>query len=369
MTALRRASFGALGLGLAVSGLTLVPAAPAAAVPPTLPAPSSHGITLQSLAEVGGDERVLDATMTTAAIFSPGTNPSINPVTKPVIVRILLPDDYQTDPDEPYPVLYLLHGGSGDHEDWSKTDEGNVKALVDASDFEGIVVMPEGGKSGWYSDWAGNTDGRFRPRWETFHVNQLVPWIDANFNTVDDRSGRSVAGLSMGGYGALRYAGRHPDVFSGLGVFSGGTDIRQPEAQTIVNDSMWFYGAAFFWTGLFDGTYRVTGDTHFRMETVFGDDTTWSTINPYDLAAAYDAYDGEMWLYSGETGTDEGIGTWNDAFHQELGDNGVDHRYCTGTGDHSWGYWRGDFVDFLDQRYGTASPSDTCPNSWGTPVP
>ena len=89
--------------------------------------------------------------------------------------------------------------------------------------FDGIVVMPAGGRAGWYSDWPGRTDGNFAPLWETFHVHQLVPWVDANFNTSGTRSGRAVAGLSMGGYGALRYAGRHPHLFSAVGAFSAGT--------------------------------------------------------------------------------------------------------------------------------------------------
>src|SRR5262245_30205869 len=90
---------GALALIMvAASTLALGPASPAAAAPPTLPAPNSNGITLQSLTEVGGDARMLDATMLTGAIFTPGTNPTLNPVIQPVRVRILLPAGYQTDP-------------------------------------------------------------------------------------------------------------------------------------------------------------------------------------------------------------------------------------------------------------------------------
>jgi S-formylglutathione hydrolase FrmB len=362
-------ALGALGILLAASTLALTPGSPAGAVPPTLPAPNANGITLQSLAEVGGDPRVLDATLRTNAIFTPqaGATPSINPVVRPLRVRILLPAGYQTDPARPYPVLYLLHGGADDVESWSTTGKGNVRSIVDASPFRGIVVMPEAGKAGWYSDWVGSTDGHFRPLWETFHVRQLVGWIDANLNTIDDRSGRTVAGVSMGGYGALRYAARFPGVFSGVGVFSGGTNIREAGAQGIVNDSMWFYGAAFSWTGLFDGTFRVSGSTQHRMETVFGPASGWGAVNPYDLASAYNAYDGEMALYSGSSGSDSAIGTWNTAFHGRLDAAGVVHRFCIGTGDHSWGYWREDLRDFLAHRYGTTPSS--CPNGWGAPQP
>ena len=91
MKAYRRGLTGALGLALAASTLALVPATPAGAAPPPLPAPNSNGITLQSFTEVGGDARMLDATMLTGAIFTPGTNPTLNPVIQPVKVRILLP--------------------------------------------------------------------------------------------------------------------------------------------------------------------------------------------------------------------------------------------------------------------------------------
>jgi S-formylglutathione hydrolase FrmB len=80
-------------------------------------------------------------------------------------------------------------------------------------------------QAGWYSDWKGETDGHFAPQWETYHITQLVPFIDANFNTIKNRSGRAIAGASMGGFGALKYAGRFPGVFSAVGSFSGGTDL------------------------------------------------------------------------------------------------------------------------------------------------
>jgi hypothetical protein len=94
-----RGVFGALGIMLATSTLALTPPSPAGAVPPTLPAPNANGITLQSLSEVGGDPRMLDATVRTSAIFTPqpGATPSINPVVQPVKVRILLPAGYRAD--------------------------------------------------------------------------------------------------------------------------------------------------------------------------------------------------------------------------------------------------------------------------------
>ena len=352
---------------VAVSALVaLVPATPAHALPP-LPAPNSNGITLTAITQVGGDPRMLDATMTTGAIFRPGANPSINPTTVPVHVRIYLPDRYTTDPAHPYPVLLLLHGGGGDFEQWSK--DGDIKTIVGGSPFRGIVVMPEGGKSGWYNDWPGETDGHFAPAWEMFHIGQLLPWIDANFNTTRSRSGRAVAGLSMGGFGALKYAAAHPTVFSAVGAFSPGTDVRQPEAQNIVNTALLVYGAAFSWNGLLDGNYRISGDTDHRLRTVFGDPAGWSSINPIELAARYTAYNTRFGLYVGQGPSDSGeaqLGRWTDTFHARLSEVPVLHRYCRGPGAHSFDYWKPDLADFLAYVYG--APNASCPNGWGAPA-
>ncbi|MCX4782959.1 alpha/beta hydrolase [Streptomyces sp. NBC_01264] len=377
----RAAALLAAAATAAAAFVVAAPAAPvgAASVLPSLPAPNAAGLTLRTWSVAAGQsERMGDASVTTSAIFAAhGGTPSINPVQVPVRVRILLPEDYQRDPAHPYPVLYLLHGGTGDVEQWSKTDEGNVTANLKDSAFKGIVVMPEGGKAGWYSDWAGHTDGFFAPQWETFHVQQLVPWIDANFNTVRAASGRAIAGVSMGGYGALRYAGRHPELFSAVGAFSPGTDIYDPGAQSIIANSTWTVGASILWTGLFDGKFRVTGDTPYRMATVFGTPDTWPGQNPVNLAVdgKYASYGGKMALYAGGTGGtgEKEIGAMTAALHQDLKDRAVGHRYCRGAGDHAWPYWGPELKDFVAYAYGpapqTPQPPAPCPNDWGPETP
>src|SRR5205085_3008695 len=83
---------------------------------------------------------------------------------------------------------------------------------------------------GWFSDWFNG--GAFGPpMWETFHITQLIPWVDANLRTVAAAEGRAVAGLSQGGFGSLSYAARHPDLFTSAAAFSGGCEIaRDAEA-------------------------------------------------------------------------------------------------------------------------------------------
>ena len=129
-------------------------------------------------------------------------------------VRVFLPAGYATS-GKSYPVLYLLHGAGDTYKTWSSnTDVYELTASLDL-----IVVMPDGGRNseaGWYSDWA---DGS--RQWETFHIGVLVPYVDANFRT---NGKRVIAGLSMGGFGAMHYAARHPELFGAVASFSGALD-------------------------------------------------------------------------------------------------------------------------------------------------
>ena len=149
-------------------------------------------------------------------------------------IRVLLPAGY--DPADPrrYPVLYLLHGGSNPANPATSTDwseKGGVVETTANSDL--IVVMPDGGNGGWYTDWA--FPGSAGPlNWQTFHMDQMVPFIDENFRTIADKRGRAIAGLSMGGYGALRYAARYPENFAFVASFSGALNMLNPQQQRVI---------------------------------------------------------------------------------------------------------------------------------------
>lgn len=383
--ALRRARRAGIALAVAVTALTIgagPTAAPAGAAPPPLPAPDSHGLTLNGWWEVhpwvpASQPRLIDAEVTTDAIFEPvGSGPD---TTVAIRFRVYLPANYDPERATPYPVLYLLNGGGGDFQGWSLVTElfgGDLKATLanvmdpnptDATPgtpFPGIVVMPEGGLAGWYADWFGGTLGNFAPHWETFHIDELVPWVDANLNTSGTRSGRAIGGLSMGGTGALRYAARHSDVFSAVGSFSPGTDLTRPWAQQIVGDSLVSAGATIGVGGIVQPSFRVDpAKSHLqRVETVFGPAVggDWPTQNPMAMIDDYQAFDGRFGLYSGQsTGAyaDDGegeLGVAVEDFHDELDDAGVDHRYCAGPGNHGWAFWKRDLADFVNYVYGSA---------------
>ena len=199
-----------LALTVALTSFTAIAVAPGASA--DIPAfTDADGISVVSSQQV--DDRLCALSVSTAALG------------RAVRLRILLPDGYAADPTRHYPVLYLLHGTSGGADDWLTF--GDVRATTAGLPL--IVVMPDGGfdndGGGWYTNWW-DTGTKLGPsRWETFHIDQLIPWVDANLRTVASRSGRAIAGLSQGGFGAFTYAARHPDLFAAAGSLSGAPDI------------------------------------------------------------------------------------------------------------------------------------------------
>src|SRR3954454_1424072 len=190
----------ALGVAAVLAAAAAVPGTVAAAAPA---APPAAVVATQRL-----DPRLLELTIRTPALAAP---------TK---VRVLLPDGYAASPRRRYPVLYLLHGAGDDAGAWTRS--GDAERLTAGRPL--IVVMPDGGRGGWYTNWYRDGGGG-RPAWETYHVDQLIALVDRCFRTIAARHGRAIAGLSMGGFGALSYAARHPDLFAAAASFSGGVDL------------------------------------------------------------------------------------------------------------------------------------------------
>lgn len=135
---------------------------------------------------------------------------------------VALPDGYESSEERRYPVVYMLHGLYGSESDWIR--KGNiadtVERLAAAGDWrDAIVVMPSDGGYGhgtFYINWYDGT-GNFGD----YFVEDLVAHIDGEFRTVADRSRRAIGGLSMGGFGAVFLALRHPDLFGCAASISG----------------------------------------------------------------------------------------------------------------------------------------------------
>ena len=241
-----------------------------------------------------------------------------------VRVRLLLPSGFTAEPARRWPVLYLLHGCCDTYVSWSRSTDIERRT----EDVGAIVVMPDGGPVGFYSDW------RVGPAWETFHLTELGEILSGTY-----RAGgpRAIAGLSMGGLGALDYAARHPGMFTVAASFSGIVDTRLSESNS----------------RRYAGLVRSRGeDPRNLWGDPVGDADLWRAHNPYDLAprlrgvkvfvSAGDGRPGPLDAAgTGPDGTEASLRAENDAFATRLRELGIDATidlYRPGT--HNWVYWQ-----------------------------
>src|SRR5688500_2819125 len=125
---------------------------------------------------------------------------------------VVTPGRYSTDTAARFPVIYLLHGLTGSHKNWVE----KTKLLQYVANSGFIVVTPEGG-NGWYTDSIATPNDKY----ESYIIKELVPDVDKKFRTLPDRQNRVIAGLSMGGYGAIKFGLKYSEIFSMAGSFSG----------------------------------------------------------------------------------------------------------------------------------------------------
>lgn len=230
----------------------------------------------------------------------------------------------------PFPVLWLLHGGDDDHRSW--TDKGRAEQLTE--DLPLVVVMPDCGRGGWYSDWLRPTTDAGRQMWASYHLDELRRWIETGWPVRTDRRGRTIAGLSMGGFGALSYAARRPDLFCFAASFSGALDILDPLLGP-------FADAMAEWNG--GATGSIWGDPTRDVE-------RWRAHNPVDLAERLAEVELQLRTGNGAPGGRHG-GEEHDlieqtvhrttmTMHQRLVEIGKDHVLDDwGPGAHDWPYW------------------------------
>ncbi|MBZ3900372.1 alpha/beta hydrolase [Streptomyces griseiscabiei] len=236
-------------------------------------------------------------------------------------VRVLLPRGYGVEEGRSYPVLHLYHGGGQSASSWTR--DGAAEEIT--ADLPAIVVMPDAGCTDWYADWWNDGD-HGRPMWETFHIGLLIPWVDEHYRTIPVRGARAVAGLSMGGFGALSYAARHPDLFGAVGSFSGDVDHQNLEMRTIIEQlhpCLW-------------GPWATQ-------------EVRWRGDNPWDLGANLAGLDVSLYTGNGHPRqdgeavdrTEQRIWQENVSLHERLLTLGTRHRWHDyGAGSHTWPYWQ-----------------------------
>src|SRR3712207_892789 len=268
-------------------------------------------------------------------------------------VRVLLPDGYDTQPGRRWPVLYLRHGCCGVDVRGSQAWTTHGEAEQGTAGLRLIVVMADGGRGGMYSDWlAPGASGR--ALWETYHLEQLVPWVDRELRTIARREGRAIAGLSMGGFGAMKYAATHPDRFVAAASLSGIVDSNTDD------------GAIHAGLPGFDGGTPASVWGPRRT-----DELRWRSQNPWDLAEnlrplqiALRTGNGQPGPYDEQDGRSDGVEEAahrnSVSLHERFGALGIAHTWDDyGPGKHTWPYWARGLRQTLSQLmplFSTPSP-------------
>ncbi|GDX40643.1 hypothetical protein LBMAG21_09350 [Armatimonadota bacterium] len=219
---------------------------------------------------------------------------------KATSATVILPEQNLT---APFATFYLLHGLSDDQSNWQRRT--SIERYV--ADLPLIVVMPDGGR-GFYCDAAEGA------AYETALVHDLVNYIDALFQTKATREGRCIGGLSMGGYGAVKLALKHPDLFSSAVSHSGALAFaRYPLPDDVENK------------------FAV----EFRR--IIGDNPVGGENDCFALAEKLNP--SERPHIRIDCGVDDFLIESNRAFHAHLEEIGYAHQYEEFPGAHTWDYW------------------------------
>ncbi len=228
--------------------------------------------------------------------------------------NVVLPPDYdaQATRSTRYPVLYLLHGLAGSHDDWVSS---RAHLAQHAAQYRIIIVTPEG-HDGWYTDSATVPNEKF----ESYIMQELLPDVERRYRTITTRAGRAVAGLSMGGYGALKFGVKYPDRFIFAASMSGAHgaptwDPNDKELLSFVKPSVArVYGAM-------DNPVRPAND----LTKLFND------LSPERSA--------QLPFFYLDCGTEDFLFNSNRALDELLIKRKIPHEFRELPGTHSWSYW------------------------------
>ncbi|MES3035192.1 MAG: alpha/beta hydrolase-fold protein [Gemmatimonadota bacterium] len=261
-----------------------------------------------------------------------------------------------------YPVAVYLHGAWGSEVDW--TAQGRLAATMDSLVARGmremIVVMPDG-DDGWWTTWHGLNDvAACRrtprnenadtycvpwPKYDDYVVHDVLAHVDSAYRTVPQRASRAIAGLSMGGYGAISIAARNPRTFAVAASHSG---VLRP-ALMADSSALASGGSVIMRDARTRDELRATsGGRWERIEPAFGSDSvSWTSRDPSRLV--------ERALQRGDTlpalfvdvGTDDYLLAMSRSFRDNMAVLRVPLRYAEWSGRHDWAYWRAHLPESL----------------------
>jgi diacylglycerol O-acyltransferase/trehalose O-mycolyltransferase len=251
--------------------------------------------------------------------------------------NVLLPDGYDAQADQRWPVLYLLAGVGDNMTAWTDPKKGNVQKLLRG--FNGIVVMPESGRGYFVDWWRGGS--RAGSSWERYYLDEVVPGIESRYRVAAGRANHAIGGISMGGYGGMTLSAALPSYFGNAISMSGLLDL---QAWSTVNVVPLDIGSPYT---------RIWGPSTGPYATVH---------NPVNLAPQLK--DSRLYIYSGN-GTTSAKYPFNFSAYtsgsiaeQEVRNQsmrlatrvraaGGTVTYSTHTGVHDWPYWRAELSNLV----------------------
>jgi len=220
-----------------------------------------------------------------------------------MLYRLVMPA--KINPGKKLPVVYLLHGGGGGYLDWTN--------YSDAAKFAEpglILVMPEGDSS-YYT----NSAGRPEDRYEDYIVKDVIAEVESRYPAGPGRQNRAIVGVSMGGYGAVKIAMKHPELFAFAAGLSPAVDV-PTRPFSIKRISQWRFHSSIF----------GPAGSQTRREN-----------DPYALALTIDpATTPYLFVTCGEQ---EGLLPANRKFAAILAERKFAYEFHTARGDHNWMQW------------------------------
>jgi len=237
-------------------------------------------------------------------------------LTHPVNYCVILPPSYDADKSRKYPVLYFFHG-LGDNEQMFIHAGGFnlVQDLWERSQLgEFLIATPNAGNSFYINSHDGTV------RYEDFLVREFLPGIEARYRTRPGRANRSVSGVSMGGYGALHFAFRHPELFSSVSAHSPAIIDRLPAFSAPAQGGS-------IRTRVLGGTFGAPPDPAF-----------WDRNSPLTLARTANLSGLRIYFDCGDQ-DDFGFETGTTALDKILTSRHIPHEAHIYPGRHDWPYF------------------------------
>lgn len=231
--------------------------------------------------------------------------------------RVILPVGYENPGEKTsYPAIYLLHGLGGSYRNWTEKTK-----LVEYAKNHNFIIVTVEGKNGWYSDSVSAPGDKY----ESYIIQELIPEVEKKFRVAADRNHRAIAGLSMGGFGAMKFGLKYPEKFALLGSFSGALGV-----IPIPTAAMKSFSSVEQVFGADDSEARKQNDVIRLVREI-------NALEKKNLPFIYF-----------DCGTEDFLFKSNRDFADLLLEKDIPHEFRQLPGAHNWNFWDEQIREFLE---------------------